>query len=51
LGVILGRTLLLRLPIRLLHKLSGGVFLALSALAWFSVDWRALWQLAQSLAG
>lgn len=49
LGVILGKTLLARFPIAWLHRLSGGVFLALSALAFFSVDWRALWQALQTL--
>ncbi|GAB6066781.1 TMEM165/GDT1 family protein [Methylothermus subterraneus] len=49
LGVLLGRTLLKRLPIRFLHRISGGLFLLLAGGSLLSVDWRALWRLAQSL--
>lgn len=44
LGVIVGRTLLKRLPLHLLHRVSGGLFLALAVLALASVDWLGLWQ-------
>ncbi len=37
LGVVAGQTLLRRLPLRVLHRISGGLFLALAALA----AWRA----------
>ncbi len=42
LGVIVGRTLLKRLPVHLLHRISGVLFLALAVLALASVDWPGL---------
>ncbi|MFO1371196.1 MAG: TMEM165/GDT1 family protein [Candidatus Competibacteraceae bacterium] len=42
LGVLAGQTLLRRLPLHLLHRLSGGLFLVLAVLA----GWRAVTALA-----
>lgn len=42
LGVLAGRTVLRRLPMRLLHRISGALFLLLAALA----GWRAIAALA-----
>jgi putative Ca2+/H+ antiporter (TMEM165/GDT1 family) len=50
LGIFLGQLFLKRLSLRLLHALSGALFLVLAAFAFVSVDWRALWQLAQGWA-
>lgn len=43
LGVILGRTLFRRLSIQLLHRISGGLFLALAGVALAGIDWPGLW--------
>ncbi len=44
LGVILGRTLFRRLSIQLLHRISGGLFLALAGVALAGIDWPGLWR-------
>jgi putative Ca2+/H+ antiporter (TMEM165/GDT1 family) len=39
LGVWAGRTILQRMPIKLLHRLSGGLFILLALAAWTSLFW------------
>ncbi len=48
-GVIAGRTVFQHLPIHIIHKLSGFLFLILAALAlWGSVPWERVWEFIRS---
>jgi len=48
LGIVAGRTILQRLPIHLIHRVSGLLFLGLAVLALgHSLPWPILWEFAQ----
>ncbi|XSG86220.1 MAG: TMEM165/GDT1 family protein [Methylohalobius sp. ZOD2] len=51
LGVIAGRTVMQRLPIHLIHRISGVLFLILAVVALANIDWQALWQSIEQRIG